>query len=69
MNSGSLDLNIDHGVFPLLSRTDLDSHANVVIVGRYATIINGTKRRSKSSSFTPDYASSLKVPIEDANVR
>ena len=48
-----------------LSRTDLDSHANMVVVGKHAAIINDTGR--KVSPFTPDYES-LKVLIVDAAV-
>ena len=37
------------------SRTDLDSHGNVVVVGNHAAIINDTGRRADVSPFTPDY--------------
>ena len=49
-----------------LSRTDLDYHANMVVVGKHAAIINDTGR--KVSPFTPDYESLSKVLIVDAAV-
>ena len=51
-----------------LSRTDLDSHANMVVVGKHAAIINDTCRRAEVSPFTPDYESLSKMPIVDAAV-
>ena len=38
-----------------LSRTDLDSHANMVVVGKHVAIVNDTGRRAEVSPFTPDY--------------
>ena len=52
-----------------LSRTDLDYHNNVLIVGKHASIINDTSRKSEVSPFTPDYESLSKVPIVDASIR
>ena len=49
-----------------LSRTDLDSHANIVVVGKHAAITNDNSR--KVSPFTPDYESLSKVLIVDAAV-
>ena len=62
-------MNGDEGVIPSLSRTDLDSHANMVVVGKHAAIINDTGRRAEVSPFTPDYESLSKVPIVDAAIR
>ncbi len=39
------------------SRTELDSHANMPVVGRHAYIISDTGRMADVSPFTPDYAS------------
>ena len=49
-----------------LSRTDLDSHANMVVVGKHPAITNDAGR--KVSPFTPDYESLSKVLIVDAAV-
>ena len=49
-------------------RTDLDSHANMVVVGKYAEIINDAGRRAEDIPFTPDYESLSKVPIVDAAI-
>ena len=38
-----------------LSRTDLDSHANMVVVGNHAAIINDAIRRADVIPFTLDY--------------
>ena len=47
------------------SRTELDSHANMPVVGRHAFIIAKTGRIADVNAFTPDY-SSMQVPIVDA---
>ena len=52
-----------------LSRTDLDSHANMVVVGKHAAIINDTDRRAEVSPFNPDYEVLSKVPIVDFAIR
>ena len=50
------------------SRTELDSHANMPVVGRHAYIISDTGRMADVNPFTPDYDSML-IPIVDAAVR
>ena len=52
-----------------LSRVDLDSHANMVVVGKHAAIINNTGRRTEVSSFSPEYESLSKVPIVNPTIR
>jgi hypothetical protein len=37
------------------SRTQLDSHANMPVVGRHAFIISDTGRVADMNAFTPDY--------------
>jgi hypothetical protein len=37
------------------SRTELDSHANMPVVGRHAFIISDTGRVANVNAFTPDY--------------
>ena len=49
------------------SRTDLDSHANMPVVGRNAYIISDMGRIADVNSFTPDYAS-MRISIVDAAV-
>ena len=45
-----------------LSRIDLHSHANMVIVGKHAAIINDTGRRGEVYPFTQDYGSLSRHP-------
>lgn len=49
-----------------VTRTDLDSHANMVVVGRHCAIIEHTGKFASVSPFTPDYEALSKVPIVDA---
>ena len=50
------------------SRTKLDSHANMPVVGRHAYIISDTRRIADDNPITPDY-NSIQVNIVDAAVR
>jgi hypothetical protein len=50
------------------SRTELDSHANMPVVGRHAYVISDTGRIADVNPFTPDYKS-MQVPIVDAAVQ
>ncbi len=50
------------------SRTELDSHANMPVVGRNAYIISDTGRIADVNPFTPDY-DSMRISIVDAAVR
>ena len=51
-----------------LSRTELDSHANMPVVGRYAYIISNSGKTAEVNAFTPD-VESMKIPIVDAAVQ
>ena len=51
-----------------MSRTDLDSHANMAVVGRHAYILSDTGRTADVNAFTPDNES-MQVPIIDAAVQ
>ena len=51
-----------------LSRTELDSHANMPFVGHHAYIISDTGRIADVNAFTPDY-DAMQVPIVDAAVQ
>ena len=48
------------------SRTELDSHANMVVLGKHSFIIQWTGKHANVSPFTPDYEALRKVPIVDA---
>ena len=64
-------MDADDGVTSLLQlcRIDLDSRANMVVVGKHAEITNDIGRRANVSPFTPDCESLNKVPIFDAAIR
>ena len=51
-----------------MSRTDLDSHANMVLVGKNRIVLNETGRHAEVAPFAPDYESLHKVSISDAVV-
>ena len=50
------------------SRTELDLHANIPVVGRNAYIMSDTGRIADVNPFTPDYAS-MQTSIVDAAIR
>jgi hypothetical protein len=50
------------------TRTELDSHANMPVVGRNAYIISDTGRVAEVNPFTPDY-NAMQVPIVDAAIQ
>ena len=50
------------------SNTELDSHANMVVLGRHAFILNLSGKTAQVSPFTPEYDSMKEVPIVDAAV-
>ena len=50
------------------SRTELDSHANMLVAGKHAYIIAETGKKVDVSPFTPDYKP-LTVPLVDAMVK
>ena len=50
------------------SRTELDSHANMPVVGKHAYIIAETGKKVDVSPFTPDYRP-LNVPLVDAMLK
>ncbi len=50
------------------SRTELDSHANMPVVGRNAYVISDTGRIADVNPFTPDY-DPMQIPIVDAAIR
>ena len=48
------------------SRTELDSHANMVVVGKNCYVIGLTGETMDVYPFTPEYESLKKVPLVDA---
>ena len=50
------------------SRTDLDSHANMPVVGREAFILGDLGKTCEVSPYTPDYEP-LHIPLVDAAVK
>jgi Reverse transcriptase (RNA-dependent DNA polymerase) len=48
------------------SRTELDSHANMVVCGKHSYVLGRTGRTATVSPFTPDYQALKAVPIVDA---
>ena len=51
---------------PLASATELDSHANMVVVGRQATIISESGIHAEVKAFAEDCGTLNKIPIVDA---
>ena len=47
-------------------RTELDSHANMAVVGRHCSILRHTGRKVDVTPFTPDYDALEKIPVVDA---
>ena len=56
-----------HDADDLQSRTELDSHANMVVVGRNAIVLNKSGRSARVNAFSPEHEP-LEVPIVDAVV-
>ena len=50
------------------SRTELDSHANMPVLGRHAYVISETGQIADVNPFTPDY-NSMQVHIVDSAVQ
>ncbi len=50
------------------SRTELDSHANMVVVGKHCHIIDWTGGKADVNPFTPEYEALREVPIVDAAI-
>ena len=50
------------------AKTELDYHANMLVLGRHDYILNSSGRTSQVIPFTPEYESLQEVPIVDATV-
>ena len=68
MNDGETpqDLTIDQP--GTLSRSELDTHANMPVIGRHATILSQTGQSAQVNAYTPDY-DPMNIPIVDAAIR
>ena len=51
-----------------VSRTELDTHANMPVVGKHALILSKTGQKAEVNAYTPDY-DPLHIPIVDAAIR
>ena len=51
-----------------ISRTDLDTHANMAVDGSNSVILADTGKRCQVAPFTPEYEALQEVPIVDAVV-
>lgn len=52
----------------IISATELDSHADSPVVGKYAIIIETTDKKAMVSGFTSDLGEPMKVPIVISSV-
>jgi len=52
----------------VISRNDLDSHANMPVAGRHVLILADTGKTCEVSPYSPDYKP-MKVPLVDAVVQ
>jgi hypothetical protein len=50
------------------ARTELDSHANMCVIGRHAVILNRSGRHAEVNTFSPNIESLHKVSIVDAAI-
>ena len=51
-----------------MSRTELDSHANMPVMGRDALVVSDTGRAMEVNPFTPDY-DAIRVKLVDAALK
>jgi len=51
-----------------ISRTELDSHANMPVMGRDALVVSDTGRAMEVNPFTPDY-DAIRVKLVDAALK
>ena len=49
----------------IVSRTEFDSHANMMVVGKHAYILNVSGRKARVQPYSPNYAPQ-EIPIVDA---
>ena len=68
LSAVSEEMRVNEMVTRVESCTELDSHANMPVVGKHAYIIAETGKKVDVSPFTPDYKL-LTVPLVDAMVK
>ena len=51
-----------------MNSTQLDSHANMAVVGRHATVINRSVKSADVRPFSKDCSQMTAVPIVDAEI-
>jgi hypothetical protein len=66
--SDEIENEINDDVKDSNSRTELDSHANMVVVGNNCLIVEWSGRTAVVNPFTPEYEALPEVPIVDAAV-
>ena len=59
-------MSLDKQTYDVPVRTELDSHANMVVLGSNVLVLNTMMRTAKVRPFTPDYKALPDVPIVDA---
>ena len=64
-NSGSEETLVEGGEE---SRTELDSHANMIVFGKHSVILSYSGRHAEVNAFTPDLDKLHRVPIVDAAI-
>ena len=52
-------------IMPMDSRTELDSHANMAVIGHHAYILSTSDKMVEVNAFTPEHAT-IKAPLVDA---
>ena len=67
-NTDRGDLDVDAMETNGKSRTELDSHANMLVVGKNCYVIGLTGKTMDVCPFTPEYESLKKVPLVDAEL-
>ena len=65
MTENSIKENNDSTALP---RTELDSHANMIVLGKNLFIFESTGRTCTVNSFTPDLSKATNVPIVDGAI-
>ena len=68
LSAVSEEMRVNEMITHVESHTELDSHANMPVVGKHAYIIAETGKMMDVSPFTPDYKP-LTVPLVDATVK
>ena len=68
MTTSVNSINNDYSEFNY-SRTELDSHANMAVLGKHCTIVSKTGKTANVKPFSPDCNTLDEVPIVDALIK